>query len=279
MAMDWFRSWHNAPTDPKWLVIAQRARTEGVTPGMVSAVAWALMDYASQNADRGSVEGFDAETYAAFTGWYEDQIEAVIEAMRSKGMITPDGRLAAWDKRQPKREDSSTERVRRHRAAKSVTNALPDSDDDVTPSNAMKHDVTQSNPRLDETRPDETREEKNGSGSGAPQLSDLWRIYSERFSERFGHMPPGVVIGDNGDFMALVDRGLTLAQIDAGITDSLETFKPSPHNEYPKSWRYCLPAIARTLEPKPVRTNNGYRRGGVDDATLDRLMQEALQNG
>ena len=52
---------------------------------MVSAVAWALMDYASQNADRGSVDGFDAETYAAFTGWCEDQIEAIIEAMRGKG--------------------------------------------------------------------------------------------------------------------------------------------------------------------------------------------------
>jgi len=29
--MDWFRSWHGAPNDPKWLVIARKA---GVAPGM-----------------------------------------------------------------------------------------------------------------------------------------------------------------------------------------------------------------------------------------------------
>ena len=37
----WFRSWHGAPTDPKWLGIAKRA---GVAPGFAVAIAWALMD-------------------------------------------------------------------------------------------------------------------------------------------------------------------------------------------------------------------------------------------
>ena len=56
MSIEWFRSWHGAPTDNKWLVIAKRA---GVPAGMVSAVVWALFDYASQNENRGSVEDFD----------------------------------------------------------------------------------------------------------------------------------------------------------------------------------------------------------------------------
>ena len=78
---------------------------------MVSAVAWALMDYASQNADRGSVDGFDAETAAAaFTGWCEDQIEAIIEAIFRRNDNTR-WTAGGGDKRQPKREDSSTERV------------------------------------------------------------------------------------------------------------------------------------------------------------------------
>lgn len=158
--MDWFRSWHGAPTDNKWLVIAKRAN---VAPGMVSAVAWALLDYASQNSERGSVDGFDVETYAMFTGWDESQIEAVIDAMRSKGVITEDGRLSAWEKRQPKREDpDNVDRVRKHRDAK--RNALQKSDsdvtDDATHSNAVKRNVTQSNDRSDKSRTEHSRQEQ-----------------------------------------------------------------------------------------------------------------------
>jgi hypothetical protein len=112
---DWFRSWHGAPTDNKWLVIARKADT---TPGMVSAVVWALFDYASQNRDRGSIVGFDVETYAAFSGWEEDAIEAVIAALKDKGVIGPDGGFHNWDKRQPKREDNSAERAKEWRERK-----------------------------------------------------------------------------------------------------------------------------------------------------------------
>src|SRR5690348_13563428 len=101
--MGWFRSHDGAPTDPKWLVVARRA---GVAPGMVAAVAWALMDHASQQSDRGNVEDFDVETISAFFGWEEDQVLSIIRALQEKRVIA-DGRLAAWEKRQPKREDSS----------------------------------------------------------------------------------------------------------------------------------------------------------------------------
>jgi hypothetical protein len=30
--MDWFRSWHGAPTDPKWLLIAKRSETQAGIP-------------------------------------------------------------------------------------------------------------------------------------------------------------------------------------------------------------------------------------------------------
>jgi hypothetical protein len=154
----WFRSWHGAPTDPKWLVVARRAQ---VAPGMVSAVFWALMDYASQHTDRGSVEDFDVETYAAFTGWEESEIDAVLDAMRSKGIITPDDRLAAWDKRQPKKEDpTATERQQRKRERdREVTRDNSVTNDDVTqgnatvtPRHAMSRDVTTDKIREDHIR-------------------------------------------------------------------------------------------------------------------------------
>lgn len=111
--LDWFRSWHGAPTDPKWLVIAKRA---GVTPIFVSAVAWALFDHASQTEDRGSVAGFDFESYAVLMGAEEEQVRAVYAAMEARSIIVA-GRLAQWEKRQPKREDSSAGRMQRKRAA------------------------------------------------------------------------------------------------------------------------------------------------------------------
>ncbi len=128
--MDWFRSWHGAPTDPKWLLIAKRSETQA---GVVSAIVWALFDFASQNsAERGSVEAFDAETYAAFSGFDEVAIKRVIECLKEKKLIV-DGHLSAWEKRQPKREDNSTARVREHR-------------------NAVKRNETQKPPREEKIR-------------------------------------------------------------------------------------------------------------------------------
>lgn len=153
--MDWFRSWHGAPTDAKWLVIARRA---GVTPLMVSAVFWALLDYASQQTERGSVAGFDVETYATWAGVEEADILAVLDAMRAKGVITDGDTLSAWDKRQPKREDSSAERVRRHRDRQRNT-VTDDNSDAVTQCNAY---VTQCNAPDTDTESETDTESDHG---------------------------------------------------------------------------------------------------------------------
>jgi hypothetical protein len=113
-SLSWWRSWHGAPMDHKWAVIAARS---GVKAGIVSAIAWALLDYASQHKDRGSIEGFDTEEYSVFSGFSEQEITAVILAMTEKGIIK-NGRFANWEKRQPKREDDSYDRVTRFREKK-----------------------------------------------------------------------------------------------------------------------------------------------------------------
>ncbi len=121
MSVDWFRSWHGAPTDLKWRVVAKRAN---VAPGVVSAIVWALFDYASQNEDRGCVIGFDFETYAEFSGFDEDQVRTVYAALEGKEIIIA-GRLARWEKRQPKREDNSTQRVAKSRGRSDAEPTLP----------------------------------------------------------------------------------------------------------------------------------------------------------
>lgn len=163
MSNDWFRSWHGAPTDNKWLVIGRKA---GVSPGVVSAVVWALLDHASQVSERGSVADFDVETYAAFSGFDEDQIRAVIDALKDKGVIGPDGGFRNWSKRQPKREDNSTERSRAFREKQKQNERE---------TNAEKHDATQCNATQREATLDKIREDKdkiysdtNVSGEVAP---------------------------------------------------------------------------------------------------------------
>lgn len=160
MAFEWFRSWHGAPTDSKFLLIAKRAQ---VTPGMVSAVYWALLDYASQNDPRGSVEGFDTEIYAEWAGWEERDVIAIIAALTTKQAII-DGRLVAWDKRQPKREDpTAAERQARHRDAQRNAEVTRDSNvtNGVTQSNAVSREVTQENARSDKIRLDQIRPEND----------------------------------------------------------------------------------------------------------------------
>lgn len=111
---DWFRSWHGAPIDPKWLGIARKA---GVAPGIAVSVAWALLDRASQAAERGSIDGYDAEGLAYFMGCEPEQVEAIVEAMTAKGILCSN-RFKAWEKRQPKREDGAAERAKAWRERK-----------------------------------------------------------------------------------------------------------------------------------------------------------------
>lgn len=146
---DWFRSWHGAPTDPKWLGIAKRA---GVAPGIAVAVAWALMDRASQAEDRGRVSGYDAEGLACFFGCEAEQVDSLVSAMTDKGMIV-DGRFASWERRQPKREDNSSERVKAHRERIE------------TQRNAASHDVT-----LEEKR-EETEKKETPTDVGVRRAS------------------------------------------------------------------------------------------------------------
>lgn len=145
--MDWFRSYHGAPTDAKYHMLAKRA---GVAPYEVAFVWWALMDYASQNEPRGSIQGFDAEALACSSGLDESKIKAIEGVCREKGMIDQDDVLSAWPRRQPKREDDSSGRVR----------AFRERQKGETQGNAS---VTQCNGRTEQSR-----EEQNEEGAEAP---------------------------------------------------------------------------------------------------------------
>lgn len=213
-SISWWRSWHGAPTDLKWAVIAQKAN---VKVGIVSAVAWALFDYASQNKDRGTVAGFDTETYAVYSGFDESEVIAVINAMTDKGVIT-DGRLTSWEKRQPKREDNTvTQRVRQWREVKrNVTQETqcntPDTDTDTDKD-------TEEEPARGEP-PNVYRLYENNIGVLTPIVADKLSLAEKEYPEPWFEKAIAIAVENNarnwGYVHAILERWKTQGFQDDG---------------------------------------------------------------
>jgi len=130
----WWRAHHGLPYDTKLTVIAKRC---GVRRGDVAAVWVAMLDYASQQPDRGSVAGVDAEEIAVNFDYAVEDVERIIAAFGERRMIA-NGRITAWERRQVlrEREDSSAERTRKYRRRlQEETNVTP-CDASVTPCDA-----------------------------------------------------------------------------------------------------------------------------------------------
>lgn len=108
--MDWFRAYHGMPYDPLLTVVAQRA---GVPRAAALALLVTLMDYASRNVPRGSLEGLDPEPVAAALELEAATLETLLDSFRTKQLITKANMLFGWEQLQPAPND----RLRRHRAA------------------------------------------------------------------------------------------------------------------------------------------------------------------
>lgn len=136
--MDWFRSYIGTSTDPKFRVVAKKS---GARLGDVLAVWQMLLERACGADERGRVDGFDCEGADALLDLDDGQGCAIYAAMEAKGLVV-NGYIAAWEKRQPKREreDNSTERVRACRERKKqVGNTTYDNE---TPCNTTERQET-----------------------------------------------------------------------------------------------------------------------------------------
>jgi hypothetical protein len=122
--MEWFR-WHNDTIeDKKWRAVARRT---GAPVASVVAVWAALCENANQSPERGTLANWDAEAVAAALDLDTEQVNAITAAMQGRAL---DGdRLTGWEKRNPKREDSTAaERKKRERSRKvsrNVTHVTP----------------------------------------------------------------------------------------------------------------------------------------------------------
>lgn len=91
MSMEWFRWYHGCISDPKFSVIARKS---GSQKPVVIAVWAALLEHASQSADRGSIGDVDQEFIAAALDLPDEVVASIMAAMAAKKLISG-GRIVA----------------------------------------------------------------------------------------------------------------------------------------------------------------------------------------
>ncbi|NWL80583.1 hypothetical protein DM872_27400 [Pseudomonas taiwanensis] len=166
--IDWFRWHHGSVTDPKFQLVARRSGTS--LPDVLAVWAY-LLESASTSSDRGSFGDIDCEALDCLFNFpaAETRTARILTAMEERGLVTG-GRIAAWEKRQRKREredDNSTERVRNYRERRREEGSV-----DATPGNAKQRDETSGNTqsREEERRREESRIPPNPPGGSMQSL-------------------------------------------------------------------------------------------------------------
>jgi|SRR5665213_2997603 hypothetical protein len=116
MANSWLRLWHELPNDPKWRTIARISKEP--IPSVI-AVYIHLLASASQSDPRGNVKAHP-EDIASALDVETDCVLRIMDAMQDR--VLNGELITGWEKRQPSREDSSSERTKnwrlRHNASR-----------------------------------------------------------------------------------------------------------------------------------------------------------------
>lgn len=113
--IEWFRWYHGSVNDPKFRLVAARS---GASVAEVLAVWAMLLEAASGAQIRGQAGVPDFEALDCALGLQDGKAQAIYTAMTLRELVSAEGEVLSWEKRQPKRErvdDTSTERVRAFR--------------------------------------------------------------------------------------------------------------------------------------------------------------------
>lgn len=163
--IDWFRWHHGSVTDPKFQLVARRAGCR--LPDVIAVWAF-ILEQASSSNDRGAYGDLDFESIDLLMGFDDGVTQKIVVAMEARGLLA-EGQVAAWSKRQVKRErtdDNSTERVKAFREKK--RQETPEESDE-TPRNAMERQET---PREEKSREDKEEAKASLSTADADDAAD-----------------------------------------------------------------------------------------------------------
>jgi hypothetical protein len=175
MSVDWFRWWHGSVTDPKFGAVSISAKCS--LPEVLSV--WiALLEHASQSKNRGSIEDCPADEIAWSLRIGCETVANILSAFELRGMIK-NGRIDAWERRQPMREDAvyegsktSSQRVREFRERKRNEDQSANNADETQRNADETHQSRQ------DTDTEKRREDQNPSGE-TPHIAEKIAEISE----------------------------------------------------------------------------------------------------
>ena len=196
--IEWFRWHHGSVSDPKFGLVAKKA---SASVAEVLGVWVCLLEAASSSGDRGDPGGIDFEAIDYLLGLDDGKAQRIHERLCERSLIEAEsGRITAWGKRQPKREDdSANDRKRRQRerdhAETLAAGVTGDESRNVTQCHAETEQVTQGHAREEESReeeggkppvvsPDESGQPTDGDAKLPPcPATQLVELYHEVLPE------------------------------------------------------------------------------------------------
>ncbi len=147
--MHFFKIHHGFCNNPKFNLISHNTKQP---KAIVLAVITSLLEYASMQKPRGSIDGFNAEAYAYDLGINEDSVVTICNALRNIEFIS-DSSIRNWEEYQTY-DRTGAERQRKFRQNKKLVSSAVT---DVTERNALRN--------TEEKRRDKKRkEEKDNIG-------------------------------------------------------------------------------------------------------------------
>jgi hypothetical protein len=237
--IDWFRWHHGSVTDPKFRLVAKKARARF---GDVITIWAFVLEAASADAERGTIGQLDFETLDDMLDAEEGTAARILDAMAARGLVDGNNRIAAWDKRQPKREDDTAaerkrrQREREHEMAVTGNGVTEDVSRDVTHGHA---DVTHGHDREEESR--EEKKKRNtpptprGGAVDVPEWvpAEPWTEFVQMRRAKGQRTPftVGAAKGVITKLATLRDAGIDLAEVlrQSTVNGWADVYEPKPN--------------------------------------------------
>ena len=274
MSIDWCRLWHDMPTDPKFRSVAKRS---GRPTAEVLALFTAMLANASGNEDdRGRLRNWSHEDMGVALDIEPEHAEAIYNAMQGK--LLDGERLTGWERRQPKREDNSAERVRAHRERKREQRDAPE-----TPRNAG---VTHGNaPDKEEDKEEEKKITISSASGTAREGCAAPRVDLDQLMKACDG-----ALDNPANCMGLLTSATPIMWLEAGcdldrdIIPALEAAGKKYHGKRIRSWDYFTGAITEARDrrlrglpvPKAAASANPHPALTVSELMRRKREQEAV---
>lgn len=267
--MEWFRVYHGICADPK---LHRLANAAGVRRSVVIACWIAVLETASTRAERGTIGDLDGEALGFMVGESKAVGTRILGLFQDRGMLTADGRVSAWDRRQRVSDDTADRKRRqREREQNREKPSLPRvlaKDEIIQLANPLVPNETAAQSHVTVT----PRTEHIGEDSKTPPVSPSLPLSAaqppqpkakpKRDASRKSRIPDGFTL--TPDMRAFASEKLGQRNVD-GVFAQFRDYhqsKGTQHVDWVAAWRFWVrnERPSRAPPPPPRATIDGTMR-------------------